>query len=261
MISDEDVRKSFQDKLGAPGAYGGPGSLQIFRGKSPHLWEGVPPGGCQRHHAIFSKFGIIPEYCFDCYKVFIAPRTVMELFKLLMIFEKLTLPNDNTRKCMVEGRDDCSGAYKGFVYCQSMGEGKEVHKIVRRSISDELSPNVSVALKRGCSEFSHTYPEYSHMTRGGGILKYRKDWKALEDLFDKQVSNAGIVGAPYAVAPDATSADTQTYPPWEIFAMQYWLRYAATIGDISYLKVAGRTMPPVPQLKRPPFKPPPSRHR
>ncbi len=186
----------------------------------------------------------------------------MELFKLLMIFEKLMLPNDNTRKCMVEGRDDCSGAYKGFVYCQSMGEGKEVRKIVRRVISDELSPNVPVALKRGCSEFPHTYPEYSHMTRGGGILKYRKDWKAYEDLFDKQILKAGIADAPHVVASDATSADTPTYPPWEIFAMQFWLRYAATIGDTSYLKIAGRSIPPIPELKRPPFKPLPwSRHR
>lgn len=181
----------------------------------------------------------------------------MELFKLLVIFEKLTLPNDNARKCMVEGRDDCSGAYKGFIYCRSMGEAKEVRKMVRRAISDELSPNVPIALKRGCSEFSHTYPEYSHMTRGCGIMKYRKDWKAREDLFDKQVSNADIAGASYAVAPDATSADTPTYPPREIFAMWHWLRYAATIGDLSYLKVASKTLPPIPQLKRPPFKPPP----
>lgn len=70
--------------------------------------------------AIFDKFDVIPKYCFDCYKVLITPHTIMDLFKLLMIFEKITLPLDNTRKCMVETRDACSGTYKGFIYCRGI---------------------------------------------------------------------------------------------------------------------------------------------
>lgn len=46
---------------------------------------------------------------------------------------------------------------------------------------------------------------------------------------------------------------TQHISPAEIFAMRYWLRYAATIGDISYLKITGCTLPPIPELNRPPF--------
>jgi hypothetical protein len=77
---------------------------------------------------------------------------VVELFKLLMVFEKLDLPNDNTRKCMCESRDFCSGAYKGFVYCRGVDEAKAVADIVRKVISDDISPDVPVTIKRGCSE-------------------------------------------------------------------------------------------------------------
>ncbi len=245
MISDEDIIQ-FYKKLDAPGVYGGPGSLQIYRGKSPRLWKDVQSGGCERYHTVFNKFGVIPEYCFDCYKVLITPFTVVELFKLLMIFEKLALPNDNTRKCMIEGRDYCSGTYKGFIYCRSIEEGKEVRNIVREVVADDISPEVPVTLKRGCSEFASAYPRYSPTKPGAVFMKYNKDWKVLEDFVDKDfVFNTDV--------PDINAGDNTTYPPSEIYAMQYWLRYAATIGDISYLKIAGGTLPSIPQMKRPPF--------
>ncbi len=246
MISDEDIRQFFQKKLETPGIYGGFGSLQIYRGISSRLWKDAHPGGCTRHFTVFNNFGVIPKYCFDCYKVIIEPRNVMELFKLLIVFEKLTLPNDNTRKCMAEGRDDYSGTYKGYIYCRSIEEGKELRDIVRAVVADDVSPEIPVNLKRGCSEFAHAYPGYSPTKPGAVLMKYNKDWQVHEDFVDANLFLQADV-------PDAKCGSNSTYSPSEIFAMQYWLSYAATIGDISYLKVAGRTMPTVPQLKRPPF--------
>jgi hypothetical protein len=246
MISDEDVRHFFHNKLNAPGIYGGVGSLQIYRGISPRLWKDAHPAGCNRHLTVFDKFGVIPEYCFDCYKILIEPRTVVELFKLLMVFEKLTLPNDNTRKCMVEGRDDCSGTYKGFIYCRSSEDGKKVRNIVRAMVADNISPEVPVIMKRGCSEFARAYPSYSPTKPGAVFMKYNKDWHVQEDFVDKNfVFNTNI--------PDVNAGDNTAYPPSEIFAMQHWLRYAATLGDISYFKITGCIVPTIPQLKRPPF--------
>ena len=69
MIFDEDARQFFRNKLGKPCIYGGHGTLQIYRGKSPRLWKDAHPGGCPRHHSVFN-----PEYCFDCYKVSVLPR-------------------------------------------------------------------------------------------------------------------------------------------------------------------------------------------
>lgn len=246
MISDEDVGKFFQNKLNVPGVYGGAGSLQIFRG--PIHLKDEPVGGCQRHMTVFNQFNVIPEYCFDCYKVLIMPRTVMELFKLLMVFDGLVLPGNNTRKCMVERRPDCAGSYKGFIYCRSLKEGKEVRKILREIVAVEISPDVPVTLKRGCSEFARTYPQYAQIKLGTAIMPFPPSWKVHEEFVDKNYALMQNV--------DDDSLNTNTeinaaYPLSEIFALHYWLQYAATIGDISYLKIAGRVVPPLPQIKHP----------
>src|SRR5574340_1785155 len=129
VITDEEIVKLFQRipriPIGFSDAERKERRHQIFRGIPENQWKEAHPGGCARHKEVFKRFKVIPEYCFDCYKVLIEPRTVVELFKLLMLFEKLALPLHNTRKCMVEARPDCSGAYKGFVYCRGIEEGNE----------------------------------------------------------------------------------------------------------------------------------------
>lgn len=248
MISDEDVRQLFQSMLNAPAGYVGPNvegmMVQIFRGAP---WKDEHPGACQRHMTVFNKFGVIPKHCFDCYKVVIMPRTVVELFKLLMVFEKVSLPNDNTRKVTIEMRADCSGAYKGFVYSRSIEEGKEARKVIRNAVSCDISPKVPVTLKRGCSEYARAYPRYAEVKPGVAVMRYNEDWQAHEDFVDRNFT------FPTGIPRSNIIIINATYTPVEIYSMQYWLRYAATIGDVSYLPLAGRTLPPIPQLNHPPF--------
>ena len=244
MISDENVRQLFQSKLDTSDGYMNMQRMkgwQIFRGRKD--WQ-PEPVRCVRHKTVFSKFGVIPEECFDCYKVEIFPRTVVELFKLLMVFEKLSLPLDNTRKIMVVTNPNVSAAYKGFVYCESIVEGKELCEIVRNAVSDDISPKVPVTLKRGCSEYALAYPRYAQVKPGVPMMDYRKYWKSKEDFVDKNY-----------VFPPATPVShvNGTYPPWEIFCMQFYLMYAATIGDMSYLTISGKELQSIPQLNRPPF--------
>ena len=253
MISDKEVKQLFRKRLEIPGVFGTGGggrALQIFRGKPLHLVDNMPPGGCTRHMEVFNKFSVIPEYCFGCYKVLVAPRTVAELFRLFMVFGKLVLPNDNSRKCMVERRDYCAGAYKGFVYCRGPEEGKAVRDLVQAAVADHISPTIPVVLKRGCSEFSQARPEYGQIQPGAAIMEYPKAWKVHENSVD---SASDWPKHPEAESSYVNSVANGAYPLSEIFAMQYWLRYAATIGDLSYLKISGKTLPPLPQLKRPPF--------
>lgn len=257
MILDEEVVQLFRNTRDIPVSFTDSEiagkKIQIFRGISAHLWKDAHPGSCTRHFAVFNKFNVIPKYCFGCYKVLIAPRTVMELFKLLMIFEKIALPHDNTRKCMVEVRNDSPGTYKGFIYCRGIEEGKEVRKILRQVISDDISHQVPVTLKRGCSEFASVYPGYAQIKPGSVMMQYRKDWQIHEDLFDKNFGFHRNVPEVNADIPLADTNGKTKYTPWEIFCMRFWLSYAATIGDISYLVIAGMTMPPIPNLRRPPF--------
>ena len=136
MISDEDVKQLYLNSQKFLTEHGGlnthiPSQSQFFRGVSEHNWKDQPSGGCKRHMSVFINFNIIPKYCFSCYKVLVEPRTVVELFKLMVLFEKLKLPNDNTRKCMVEDREEVSGTYKGFVYCTGIEEGKEILIILK----------------------------------------------------------------------------------------------------------------------------------
>lgn len=256
MISDQDVvylfskASSIQLDLTDPGTTSGKG--QILRGIPRALRGNTHPRGCVHHHNIFNKFKVIPKECFDCYKVCITPRNVMELFKLLMIFEKIALPLDNLRKCIVEGRSNCSGTYKGLVYCVGIEEGNEACKIVRKAVSKDISPQASVTLKRGCSEFEHVYPEFARVEQGRVFMQYRKDWQDYEDLYDKDIAFPPPLGGnPHVRAVNAKGRILYTQS--DIYSMQLWLSYAATIGDMSYLAIAGKTMPPIPDLNRPPF--------
>ena len=52
---------------------------------------------CHRHERIFNEHNIIPKFCFGCFKVQIEPRTVVELIKLFLLFDRITLEANNSR--------------------------------------------------------------------------------------------------------------------------------------------------------------------
>ena len=252
MISDEDVKKLF---LNGQVALSKDGSLkrniytQFFRGKLDRNWSDHYPGGCKRDMTVFRQFKVIPKYCFDCYKVSIELRNVVELFKLMMVFEKLDLPNDNTRKCMAETRAQVSGAYKGFIFCRGIEEGEKIINMIQKLIAEEISKKIPITLKRGCSEYALAYPEYAQIGKGSTIMKYREEWQVYEDMVDEN----------FVIDTQISESDTNnhsTYTLDEAVTMFYWLQYAATIGDMSYLKISDKTMTPLANLKRPsPFIP------
>ena len=220
------------------------------------------PVGCYRHMEIYFRHDVIPQYCFDCYKVVISPRNVLELFKLLIIFdsEEFGLLVDRKRKCMVEERDSCSGAYKGFIYCEGVKDGNEILKITQQAVYENISPDVAVVLKRGCSEFAETHPKFPR-TRSGKkpgqvVMQYKKNWKVQENLFDKKYTLNEFEYPPDKNddTPYFSEDGLKTYSGSDVFCMQYWLRYAATIGDMSYFKITGGVVvPSLPNVKRPPF--------
>jgi len=252
MISDDNVRQLFQNyirflaKLSHGKKYN---AHEFFRGKPPHLWRNQHPGGCTRHLSIFDKFNVIPKYCFDCYKILVEPRTVMELFKLMIVFDKIKLKDDNTRKCTIEGREGISGTYKGFVYCRSIKEGEDICKKIQEVISDEISDKIQVNLKRGCSEYALAYPEFAQAGHGLAGMHYKEEWEKYEKLADKDLV--------YSEQPRMFHAfNSPMHAPIEAQIMLFWLKYAATIGDLSYLNISSASLTPFTDLERPPFQPP-----
>lgn len=247
MIYDKDVKQLFKNAesfLAKSVRQDTILGTQFHRGVGLYAWEKQHPGGCERHMQVFNKFNAIPKYCFNCYKVFFEPRTVVELFKLMVVFEKLKLQNDNTRKCIVETRDQVSGSYKGFIYCRGLDEGKEILKKVQKVVSKEISKKMPVTLKRGCSEYGIAYPEYARIEQGQATMEYKNDWQKYEDLVDQDlVLDTQINTNKTYNHPGYSEQDAQI--------MLAWLKYAATIGDLSYLKISDCTLTPFQNMKRP----------
>lgn len=247
VISDEEVRQLYRGALGKLAGNWDPGKplkTQFYRGVGPHFWEGQHPGSCERHMSVFSRFNVIPKYCFSCYKVFIEPRTVVELFKLMMVFVKLQLPNDNTRKCIVECREQVPGTYKGFVYCTGLDEGKRVLGIIRKTVSEQISQKIPVRLKRGCTEYAQAYPDYSPADLDAGAMEYNEDWKVYEDQVDECMASAESVSI-------IRSFNESSYTVQDASIMFAWLSYAAMIGDTSYRRISDRELPATSNIKRP----------
>jgi len=165
MISDETVKNLFEECLGnlPPELLEDKQSVtQFFRGVTSRQWKNNPYPGycCQRHMKVFNIYKVIPEYCFNCYKILVVPRTVLELFKLMIVFDNIELPENNTRKCMLEVRPKISGTYKGYVYFQSLEDAKEKLPFIKDVIAEHISRDVQVEIKRGCSEYKLAYPGY-----------------------------------------------------------------------------------------------------
>jgi len=104
---------------------------------------------CYKYHEYyFGKMGIIPSPCFDCYKVVVKPRTVVELFKLHELQKKLNIPC----KAGYEERPYVHRLYGGYFYCAGKENGRECLDLLRQTISC-VGDGIEVLLKRGCTEF------------------------------------------------------------------------------------------------------------
>jgi Tfp pilus assembly protein PilF len=213
------------------------------------IWRGVNDDpGCDRHKLVFEKFNAIPAYCFGCYKIPITVTTVVDLFKLLIVFETSDLPNDNTRKCFVEIRPNIKGAYKGLIYCESLAEAKELAPRIQTVLDDKIGNGATTAIKRGCSEFPLAHPAYAHFDDGDPQgMTYNEAWRKYEDLVDET-----MIGAKQPLIFATHNHTGVTLKDAAI--MNNWLAYAAAIGDDSYIQIAGTDVPKLQVPPRAPFK-------
>ncbi len=222
---------------------------QIYRGEDAYEFLDSG-GGCERHGLVFELFGVIPEVCFDCYKVSVEPRNVLELFKLNLVFNDVQLPKDNARKCFVELRPEISGTYKGLVYCHSLEDAREVEKRMRAAVSKRISPEIAVSTKRGCSEHALAFPEFVKFdAQGNPRMGYDEAWRVHERHVDEK-----LIGNTHAS--QALTFNHEGFTLLDAKVMQSWLGYAAAIGDPGHLEISSAPLPPLPFDRRPPFKSP-----
>ena len=193
---------------------------QIFR-------EGYYKYDCKRHFEVFNTFRAIPEYCFSCYKVQINPRNVLELIKLFIIFDNLDFLNDLMKKCMIELRENVEGTYKGLIYCHSINEAEKIKDTVSKNIDICIDKNIPISIKRGCTEFGQTFPDYKEINKKNkNFLNYNNDWKVFEKIIDDRNLNKKI--------PQLKEKSLNGITLKDAIVLNNWLYYAKIIGDNSY---------------------------
>lgn len=170
-----------------------------------------PNRHCGLYHTYHERLGMIHSVCQECWKVVVRPRTLVELHKLLNLEKVLELPS----KCGIEKRDTVFGHYGGYFYNNSLEEGRECHKIVRSNVDLNLSPEVSVILKRGCTEFE--------LAQGpSDKWEVSEEQKQMEYLFDDLI----VAGDDLRPQPDHLKDS--------IF--RSWIHWAYANGDATYLE-------------------------
>ena len=190
---------------------------QIFRKNSFNL-------NCERHHKIFNKINIIPNFCFSCYKIQIEPINVVELIKLLLIFDNIKLDNNNWRKCMVELRPNISGIYKGLIFCSSLKEAEKILDKITPILAKYLKYKLSI--KRGCSEFYKSFPNFKITNqKSKDFMEYPKNWKKMELKENLDINNQKM--------PTSLSGLSIS----DVLIINQWLNYANLIGDQSFNEI------------------------
>ena len=227
LITDETVRRVYQRCSHILTLH----KLDITTNRTEVFRGAVTENDCRRNLMLFNTFNIIPEQCFSCFKVTFEPRTVMELFKLLFVFANLKLPNDNPQKCMVEVRPNMTGTYKGFIYCKSLNEGREILSFVQPIIGKAIDKEIPIFVKRGCSEFPAVYPEYGNIQDNTNQqMSYNEEWREHEAYANKHMR------VPSGNTNNFTN-DHSGFTLLDVLVMRKWLEYAAKIGDLSYRRI------------------------
>ncbi len=180
---------------------------------------------CRRHMGIFELHQVIPEFCFGCYKVQVEPSSFIDLMKLHVVFDKLKLEENNSRKCMVELRPEISGFYKGLVYCDSLEQANTIAEHLDHIIKENIGSQVSAKIKRGCSEYPISFPDYKEINYSGPqLMNYNQDWKSIEEDYDKK--HPAQVEQNRITTPNGLSLN-------DFLIMRNWFDYAKGIGDES----------------------------
>ena len=186
---------------------------------------------CNRHFDVFRNFNVIPEFCFGCFKVQIDLASVLDLFKLYFVFDNLNLKNNRSRKCLIEMRSFGSGSYKGIIYCDGYEEAKEIYKKINLSTKNILKNKTKLKVKRGCTEFGKSYPDYENINqKTENFMKYNNNWKEKENIIDKKLPTKNRIN-------QRIISETMVGVSLNDFLiMKNWLMYAKIIDDLSYKK-------------------------
>ena len=178
---------------------------------------------CDRHLKLFHEHDIIPNFCFDCYKVQFDVTSVLSLVYLVALFYDLKIEKNLSRKCFIEVRPNISGFYKGLIYCRGVEEAERTSEAAQALMKNTFLKGAPILIKRGCSEYPVKYPDYSYNgpSKQDQMLQYPKKWQIVEDKFDSGYYRDG--GSAIASISEFCLSD--------FYIIQKWIDYAKGLGD------------------------------
>ena len=186
---------------------------------------------CSRHFDVFNNFKVIPEFCFSCFKIQIRLKSLVDLFKLYFIFDKIELKKNKSRKCLIELRQIGKGNYKGLIYCSSISEANEIRETIYKFNEKNILINLNMNLKRGCTEFGNLYPDFKKVENSNNnLMKYNNKWREKENIIDDRLPKKNRINQ--RVLNDTISGFTLN----DFLIMRNWVMYAKMIEDEDYSK-------------------------
>lgn len=167
------------------------------------------------HFIMFERYGILPSPCFECWKTVVAPRTLKELMALMDLQYQYKHPC----KCGIEIREYVPRLYGGYFYSNSLDDGIANYKNIRKMVSEAISPDVPVILKRGCTEFEMKFGPSNQWILQPGQLELEAEITALIDYGGMEMWNQPAICQPYI--------------------MSTWIRWAYKNADETYIEFNG----------------------
>jgi hypothetical protein len=187
------------------------------------LWHGV----------MFKYFKFIPLHCrTHCYKVVGRPRNYRELVRVHNLQWALPFLYDLrapiTSKCGLDARTSSVEPYGAFWYTNSLEQGLEAEKIIRKVVEDHMPVEKArgktlldtLILKKACTEFEELIPSDDPYWWNYTEADYQLELR-LTDLFDVPRDNT-----------------TQPFWVWNR-TIEQWAMYAQTIGDTTVAEYRG----------------------
>lgn len=166
----------------------------------------------------------IPLTCQNCWKVVARPQTIVELFKVIEILKR----SGQTCKCGIEMRPEVGALYGSYWYNETLEDGRECYKRVKKEVEENLLPGTKILLKRGCTEFE----------LGHGDSLYWEPFDGQEEIEEYIKNRVDLVPV---VVGQTEFIRRRTF--------DMWMRFAYAYGDTSYIELSEDNKPLFPAYR------------
>lgn len=153
----------------------------------------------------------IPFECLNCWKVVTRPRNYSECMKMKNIIDRM----GPSAKCGMELRNSVHGNWGSYHYCRTIEEGLDKYHQVRKEVDENISPDMKVILKRGCTEYELGHGDSATWQPFEGqeeIEAYISEKVVAESIMDNQTKYI------------------------QDRVLRRWVDYAYSLGDETYLE-------------------------